>query len=420
MNREMKSIQTVSRYAWWIILLLAPVVLLNYMDRQMMAAMKYSIMGDVIGLDSEAKWGLLPAVFKWTYALLSPLGGYIADRFSKKHVITISLFAWSAITWATGHAQTYEQLIFSRAVMGVSEALYFPAALSLITDYHIGPTRSRAVGIHQVALYIGIMIGGFSGYAAEAPGLGWRWTFDMAGIIGVCYAVPLFFLLRNAPKISAAQGQVAAQAEKKPSVVHAFGELLGNKYFIMLVFYFTVPVLAGWVVKDWMPSILKEQFDIGQGHAGVSATLYTNIAAMFGVVIGGWLADHRMRRTGRGRIHIGALGVLFIIPALFGVGNAGSLYVAVAFLMLFGLGYGFFDCNNMPILCQVTRPELRATGYGIMNLVGTSCGGFADWGVGVMRDIGMANNLIFTVFAILCIAAAVLVLLIKPNPALSR
>jgi len=386
------------------------------MDRQMMAAMKYSIMGDIIDLDTEAKWGLLPAVFKWTYALLSPFGGYIADRFSKKHVITLSLFVWSAITWATGHAQTYEQLLWNRALMGVSEACYFPAALALIADYHVGSTRSRAVGIHQVALYIGVIIGGFSGYAAEAPHLGWRWTFDTAGIIGVCYAVPLFFLLRNAPKTSSSTPEQA----KVNNPIRVFAELLGNKYFLMLVFYFAVPVLAGWVVKDWMPSILKELFDIGQGHAGVSATLFTNIAVIVGLVIGGWLADRWMRRTERGRIHVGALGVCCVIPALFGVGNAGSLPTAVGFLILFGIGYGFFDCNNMPILCQIARPELRATGYGIMNLVGTSCGGFADWGVGMMRDGGLPNNFIFSVFAGLCIAAVILVLLIKPNRDLTR
>jgi MFS family permease len=228
-----------------VVALLAPVVLLNYMDRQMMAAMKYSIMGDVIGLDTEAKWGLLPAAFKWTYVMLSPLGGYIADRFSKRHVITVSLFAWSAITWATGHAQSFEQLMWSRALMGISEAFYFPAALSLITDYHTGPTRSRAVGVHHMALYFGIIIGGFSGHAADSPDLGWRWTFDTAGIVGVLYAAPLFLLLRNAPKTPAAPASAGAGGEK-PSVARAFAELLGNKYFIMLVIYFTLPGLAGW------------------------------------------------------------------------------------------------------------------------------------------------------------------------------
>ncbi|MDR2673361.1 MAG: MFS transporter [Opitutaceae bacterium] len=407
-----------SRYAWCVVALLAPVVLLNYMDRQMMAAMKHSLMGDIIGLDSEAKWGLLPAAFKWTYAALSPLGGCIADRFSKKHVIVLSLFVWSAITWATGHAQTFEQLLWSRALMGVSEAFYFPAALALIMDYHTGPTRSRAAGIHQMALYVGVMIGGFSGYAADAPDLGWRWAFDTAGIVGVCYAVPLFFLLKNArPDFVASKP--APERGTRLSVGRAFGALLSNKYFIMMVVYFTLPGLAGWVVKDWMPAILKEQFDIGQGKAGVSAAFYVSVASILGVVLGGWLADRRMRHTERGRIQIGFLGVCCAIPALFGVGNAGALPVAVAFLILFGIGWGFFDCNHMPILCQIVRPELRATGYGIMNFVAISCGGFTDWGVGVMRDGGLPNNVIFAVFASLCALAAVIACLIKPDRSLS-
>ena len=399
----------VARYAWFVLALLAPVVLLNYMDRQMMAAMKYSIMGDVIGLDTEAKWGLLPAAFKWTYAILSPFGGYIADRFSKKHVITLSLFVWSAVTWATGHAQTYDQLLWSRAVMGVSEAFYIPAALALIVDYHAGPSRSRATGIHQMALYIGVMIGGFSGYVADSPALGWRFAFDAAGIVGVAYAIPLFFLLKNAPRDN------AASLPEKPSAGHALAELLSNKYFLMMVLYFTMPALAAWVIKDWMPAILKQQFDIGQGKAGVSATLFVNIASMIGVVAGGFLADRWMRRTNRGRIYTSALGICFIIPALFGVGNAGALAVAIAFLMVFGVGWGFYDANHMPILCQIVRPELRATGFGIMNLVSIGCGGFADWGYGAMRDRGMPVNLIFTAFALLCVLSVVVVLLIKPD-----
>lgn len=408
------NMQTVTRHAWFALALLAPVVLLNYMDRQMMAAMKYSIMGDVIGLDTEAKWGLLPAAFKWTYAVLSPFGGYIADRFSKKHVITLSLFVWSAVTWATGHAQTFEQLMWSRAIMGVSEAFYIPAALALIADYHTGPTRSRAIGIHQMALYIGVMIGGFSGYAADSPSLGWRWAFDSAGIVGIVYAIPLFFLLKNAPRDN------GDKQPETPSAGNALVELLSNKYFIMLVLYFTLPALAGWVIKDWMPAILKQQFDIGQGKAGVSATLFVNIASMIGVVAGGFLADRWMRRTNRGRIYTSAIGMCCIIPALYGVGNAGALAVAIVFLMMFGIGWGFFDCNHMPILCQIVRPELRATGFGIMNLVSISCGGFADWGFGSMRDHGIPVNLIFTAFASLCVISAVIVLLIKPNKELMK
>jgi len=121
-----------------------------------------------------------------------------------------------------------------------------------------------------------------------------------------------------------------------------------------------------------------------------------------------------MRHSQRGRIYVSAIGMSLIVPAIFGVGNAGSLGIAVAFLILFGLGWGFFDCNNMPILSQIVRPELRATGYGIMNFVSISCGGLADWGFGILRDRQVPINVIFSVFAGLAVLSVILVLLIKP------
>src|SRR5262249_57751912 len=117
-----------------------------------------------------------------------------------------------------------------------------------------------------------------------------------------------------------------------------------------------------------------------------------------------------------GRMCVSAIGMSFLVPAIFGVGIAGSLAVAVAFLVLFGLGWGFFDGNNMPILCQIVRPELRATGYGVMNLVSISCGGLADLGFGWLRDRHMPLNLIFSLFATAAIVSIGLVLLIRPRP----
>lgn len=398
--------------AWLIVALLVPVALLNYLDRQMLAAMKFSVMSDVPGIGLEQNWGKILALFKWTYAILSPIGGYLADRFSKRHVIAGSLFVWSLITWLTGHVTSYEQLLWTRAVMGISEAFYIPAALALIADYHTGHTRSRAVGLHQMGIYVGVIIGGFSGYVADHPGLGWRWAFDVCGLIGLAYAVPLFFLLKNPPR------SMEVDAAPRVSLLGALAGLLGNRSFLLLVAYFTLPALAGWVVRDWMPAILKAEFGIGQGKAGVSATLYWQLAAIIGAIAGGYLADRWMRRTPRGRIFVSALGMAMIVPAMFGVGYApqtGHLMVAVAFLILFGLGWGFFDANNMPILCQVARPELRATGYGLMNLVSISCGGFADYGFGILRDRHVPLFGIFSIFASAAVFSVVLVLLIRPR-----
>ena len=410
MNTTSAATPSASRTAWLIVALLVPVALLNYLDRQMLAAMKFSVMTDIPSIGLEANWGKILALFKWVYAILSPIGGYIADRYSRRHVIAGSLFVWSAVTWTTGHVTTYEQLLVTRAIMGISEAFYIPAALALIADFHTGPTRSRAVGLHQMGIYAGVIIGGFSGYAADSAHLGWRWAFGLCGLVGIAYAVPLFLFLKNAPHPGGERRHL--------SPARTFGALLTNGSFILLVLYFTLPALAGWVVRDWMPAILKAEFNIGQGKAGVSATLYWQVAAIVGAIAGGWLADRWMRRTPRGRIYVSAIGMSLIVPAMFGVGYApqsGLLAVAVGFLILFGLGWGFFDCNNMPILCQIARPELRATGYGIMNLVSISCGGFADWGFGILRDRHVPLFGIFGVFASAAVLSAILVLLIRPR-----
>jgi len=183
----------------------------------------------------------------------------------------------------------------------------------------------------------------------------------------------------------------------------------------LLVLYFTLPAIAGWVVRDWMPEILREKFNLGQGKAGLSAILYVQLASLVGVVIGGTLADRWMQRTSRGRIYASAIGMALFLPALFGVGNADTLTIAILGLIIFGLGWGFFDCNNMPILCQIVRPELRATGYGVMNLVSISCGGFGDWAFGALRDRHVPLNLIFGTFAGIALFSIFIVMLINPQ-----
>jgi MFS transporter, Spinster family, sphingosine-1-phosphate transporter len=401
------------KIAWTVVFLLIPVAMLNYLDRQMLASMKSSVVGDLADIGSDAQWGMVLAVFKWTYAFLSPIGGLVADRFGKKRVVIASLIVWSIVTALTGAVTDYQQLLMTRALMGISEAFYIPAALALIAEMHLGPTRSRAIGMHQVGIYAGVILGGFSGYAADAESIGWRWAFYICGGIGVAYALPLMFALPNRvnkPSSDKGRGDFNGWS--------TVAELLSNRSFQLLVLYFTFPAIAGWVIRDWMPSILKKEFGIGQGAAGVSATLFWQSAAIFGAFLGGWLADKWTNKTIRGRIFISAIGMSLIVPALLGVGyspQTGHLWVAIAFLILFGLGWGFFDCNNMPILCQIARPELRATGYGIMNMVSISVGGLADWGFGELKDKQIPLFYIFSFIALMAVLSIGLVLLIKPK-----
>jgi MFS transporter, Spinster family, sphingosine-1-phosphate transporter len=428
--------------AWLVVALLFPVALLNYLDRQMIASMKSSVIAEipmsekrgsdtekdskVESLDEEkspeelkksyenTNWGHMLGQFKWVYAIFSPIGGFLADRISRRFTICCSLAVWSVITFITGTVTTYEGLLWTRTLMGVSEAFYIPAALALIADYHVGHTRSRAVGIHQMGIYCGVILGGFAGYAADSPDFGWRGAFRWIGLIGIVYAIPLFAVLRDVRYTSASNDSAGQNTRLLSSLLLLFT----NVSFLLLIAYFTLPALAGWVVRDWMPSILKDSFQIGQGKAGVSATLYWQLAAIVAAFAGGALADAWMKRNPRGRIYVSAIGMSLIIPALFLVGaatNGGTLTMAILALILFGIGWGFFDCNNMPILCQIVRPELRATGYGLMNMVSISCGGFADKIFGVLKDQKVPTVTIFGVFALICLVSVLLVLLIRPR-----
>jgi len=399
--------------AWLVVALLVPVALLNYLDRQLVATMQRSIMGEVSGIESQEQWGHMLAWFKWTYAIASPFAGLVADRLSKPRIICASLFTWSAVTWATGQATTYDQLLATRAAMGLSEAFYIPTALALIADHHASATRSRAVGIHQIGIYLGVMLGSLGGFVADSPQLGWRWGFSTIGLVGVAYAVPLLFLLRQPP----GRGRAPAAAT---GPLASWRELLANPSFRLLLGYFTLPAIAGWVVRDWMPSVLQKDLGLTQGLAGVNAVIWWQAAAIGSAVVGGWLADHWMRSTDRGRIYASALGMALIMPALLGVGivvGTKSLPLAIFFLVLFGIGWGFFDTNNMPILAQIVRPDQRAAGYGLMNLASISCGGLADVGFGWLRDHDVPLWLIFTGFAALACLSAWLVLRIRPTAA---
>jgi MFS family permease len=400
-----------SLYAWAVVGLLWPVAMLNYLDRQMVATIRASIRADIPSIANDQDFGTLMAVFMWVYALLSPVGGFIADKFNRRWTVIGSLFVWSAVTWATGHCTTYAQMLSCRALMGISEAFYIPAALALIADFHPDQTRARAVGIHQSGIYVGLALGGVGGYIAQTSS--WRNCFTWFGAAGVAYAVVLMLSLKDK---TASAAETARLKNNPVTLGDTFRSLWSQPAFWILVVYFTLPAIAGWVAKNWLPTYLADTFQLKEGPAGLSATGYIQIASFAGVLLGGAVADWWMRISSRGRIFTSAIGVFLLVPALLGLGYAWSLGAAIGFMLLFGLGWGFFDCNNMPILCQIARREHRATGYGFMNLVSISVGAIATVALGWMRDHGIKFSAAFVVSAAVALLSALLILFLKPRP----
>ncbi len=375
------------RYAWTVVGLLWGVALLNYLDRQMLSTMKTSMMGDIGELQSAENFGRLMAVFLWIYGLMSPVAGLIADRVNRKWLIVGSLAVWSGVTLSMGFAGDYHTLYFLRALMGLSEALYIPAGLALIADYHKGTTRSLAIGIHMSGIYVGQALGGFG--ATVAHHFSWQTTFWSFGLIGITYSIVLILFLRENSDASVRhKAGPAFKVGGLSSVRNSLGMLLGTISFWVILFYFAAPSFPGWSIKNWLPSLFSEKLNIGMAQAGPMATITIAISSLAGVIFGGLLADRWIRTNLRGRIFTGAIGLSLTIPALVLIGFGGGLAAIICGAILFGLGFGMFDTNNMPILCQFVSPAHRAAGYGLMNLTGILSGAVITSFLGKSSDSG--------------------------------
>lgn len=377
---------------WLVVVLLWFVACLNYLDRILVTTMRGSLK-EAIPM-TEAQFGLLTTVFLVVYGLCSPLGGFLADRFKRSHVVIVSALIWSAITWLTGQAKTFDQLLWARALMGLSESCYMPAALALIADYHRGSTRSLATGVHMTGTFVGASLGGFGGWIAERQG--WSAAFSIFGWVGIGYAIVLAFSLRDfAPRATATTTANAAATEPPVRFANAFTSLLGNGAFRLMLLFWGLYGVAGWVILAWMPTYLKEHFGLSQGVAGFSATGYFQMSALVGVLVGGYWADRWSRRTELARIFVPALGLCCAALALFAAARAEVLGLALGGLVACGLTRAFTDANMMPILCLVAPERYRATGYGILNFLSCLAGGTMIYVGGAMRDAQLPLGVIF-------------------------
>lgn len=402
-----------SIYPWVVVALLWMVALLNYMDRQMLSTMKVSMMADIKELETAENFGRLMAVFLWIYALMSPVSGLIADRLNRKWLIVGSLFVWSGVTLSMGFVDNFNHLFILRAIMGISEALYIPAGLSLIADYHKGPTRSLAIGIHMTGLYMGQALGGFGATVADT--LSWQQTFHYFGLAGILYSFVLIAFLRENKTAYQSVEKEKIQVGGFASVKNSLGMLLGTVSFWVILFYFAAPSFPGWATKNWLPTLFSESLNIEMAKAGPMATITIAISSFIGVISGGILADRWVMGNLRGRIYTGAIGLSLTLPSLLLLGFGHSLFTVVGGAVLFGMGYGMFDANNMPILCQFVSPKHRAAGYGLMNMTGVFAGAFITNLLGKSTDSGHLGRDLAMLAIPVAVAIALLLVTLKPK-----
>jgi MFS family permease len=351
------------------------------------------------------------AVFLWVYGSMSSFSGIIADRINRKGLIIGSLFVWSLVTFAMGFATSFNTLYWLRALMGLSEALYIPAGLSLIADYHSDKTRSLAVGLHMSGIYMGQALGGFG--ATVAKQFSWQYAFMFFGGFGMLYAVVLLFFLQDNIK-----REIRTAAQKGiTSIMKSVTGLLSSFSFWIIILYFAVPSFPGWAIKNWAPTLIADKLHIDMSIAGPLTTISISLSSLFGVIVGGYFSDKWVQQNIRARVYIGAIGLSLMIPALLLLGYSNSIIVVFAAASMFGFGFGMFDTNNMPILCQFVPSSSRATAYGLLNTAGIFAGAVITDYLGKSTDAGNLNRDFAALAGIVVVVIVLQLLFLKPKEA---
>ncbi|MBS0632005.1 MAG: MFS transporter [Verrucomicrobia bacterium] len=396
------------RRAWLVVGLLWVVGCLNYIDRVMLITMRQSVQAAIPM--TEAQFGLLSTVFLIVYAMLSPVGGFIADRLSCSRTIIFSLFAWSAITWMTAHATSFNELLMWRALMGISEACYLPAAAALIARYHGPATRSLANGIHLSGVMVGSGLGGLGGLIAEHHP--WTTAFEIFGVVGVLYSIVLLAFLRDNPQAATPGVDPATGSIRVGEMIRSLFE--SKKFLIALAFWGMLGITS-WSFSGWMPAFLIEQFHLPQGKAGLMATGFQSLGSLSGMIIAGAWADRWSRRNPEGRAIVGIIGLGICIPCVFLVSNSPYLPLTLAGLVCFGLTRAFPDANMMPILFEITDKRYRATAYGILNAFATTAGGLVIYLGGLLRDAHVSVTTVFYIGTVGMALCSGLLWVIRPH-----
>jgi MFS family permease len=389
------------------------VCLFNYADRQAIFSVFEPIKNEIRLHDWQL--GIIGSSFMWVYAAALPFTGAIADRVNRKALILGGLLFWSFMTVATGWCREYEQLVALRALEGLGEAFYFPASMSLLSDYHGPSTRSRALALHQSSVYAGTILGGVvAGYCGQH--YSWRSGFYVFGALGMGLAVVLFFFLREPIRGAAETTYVPKPMLSAKSPVQDAVEVLGNRMVLVLIAVFVGANFVAMIFLSWLPTYLTREFHMDLTLAGLNATAWPQLASIVGVLLGGWLADRWARKDRGGRMRVQVLGLLLGAPFIFMTGWTTEAPVLMWALAGFGFCKGIYDANIWASLYDVVPAARRATAQGLMNGIGWLGGGTGPAVIGAAAGyFGMgrclsATSLVYLLVGTLLFVGIVVVL----------
>ena len=377
-------------YKWHVVAMLWWIAFFNYADRQAIFSV-FPLLKKEFTLD-PVQLGLLGSAFAWVYGLSAPFAGAIVDRIQRKRAILGGLHIWSIICGATAISQNFATLLLFRGAEALGETFYFPASMSLLSDYHGPDTRSRALGFHQTSVYIGTIAGSFfAGLIGQR--YGWRWSFVVFGSLGIALGIVL-------------NKWLIEPTRSKSTEIRAHSFL--NPAAVLLMSAFLCANFVALVLLSWMPAFLYEKFNLSLAASGLAATLFVQLASMAGSPIGGWLADTLRRKFPGGRALVQAIGLIGGAPFVVLCGWTKSVPVLLAALAAWGLFKGIYDANIFASVFDVIRPEARGTAAGLMNMVGWLGGGVAPLAVGYVAKQSSLSAAIMLAASVYLIGALLL------------
>jgi MFS family permease len=392
-----------SNYRWQVVGLLWWVCFFNYADRQAIYSV-FPLLQREFHL-TNVQLGVVGSAFMWMYALAGPFAGWLCDRWPRKRIIVVALVFWSGVTALNAYAGDYRALVLLRTLGGLGEAFYFPAALSLLGDFHPGGTRSRAMSIHQSSVYIGTIAGGgIAAWVAERHG--WQQSFLFFGAGGIALGAVLVFLLKEPQR----QVEPAAMLAEG-SLLSGLKEMIHNRAALALIGIFTGANFVASAFLTWLPTFLYQKFQLTLAVAGFSATAYMQLASVVGVLVGGLLADRFVRSMRGGRMLTQGIGMLCGSPFLLWSGWAASLPLLVSALLCFGFCKGLYDANIWASLYDTIPAHRRGFAAGLMNSIGWLGGGLAPLGIAAATQWVSMGTAISSTAAIYLVLGTAMILL---------
>nr|WP_309687041.1 MFS transporter [Armatimonas sp.] len=369
-------------YKWHVVVMLWFICFFNYADRQAISAV-FPVLQKEFGFD-KLQLGLIGSAFMWVYAAGAPLAGFIGDRVRRKDLILGGCIFWSLVTMATGWCGKLWHFVTVRALEGFGETFYFPASMSLVSDYHDKTTRSRAMAAHQSSVYAGTVLGSWIG-AVMAESFGWRSGFYLFGGLGLVLALLLYKILREPVRGESERPQSADVPASLP-LGETLRAIFRTPVVPLLMLGFLGANFVATIFLTWTPTFLVEKFGFKLAAAGLSGAAFIHLASAVSVPLAGFLADKLSQKHQGGRILIQATGLLLGAGFVWGIGHATTTPLVIAAMTAFGLCKGFYDSGIFASLYDSIEPRARATAAGLMNTVG--------WGGGALGPlfIGWASK----------------------------